>query len=47
MKIKILYLSAVLFTAFAITSCASRKYGCPNSTGMKVQTMTPVQAAIG
>ena len=46
MKMKLVYLSAILFTAFTITSCASRKYGCPNSTGMKVQTETPVQSAI-
>jgi hypothetical protein len=46
MKIKLIYLSAILFTAFTITSCASRKYGCPNSAGMKVQTESPVRTAI-
>lgn len=46
MKIKLFYLSAILFTAFTITSCASRKYGCPNSTGMKTGTVAPVHTAI-
>lgn len=46
MKMKLFYLSVILFTAFTITSCASRKYGCPNSTAMKIETVAPVHTAI-
>jgi hypothetical protein len=45
MKNKFIYLTVVLFSALAITSCASRKYGCPNSTGLKLTTTAPVQTA--
>ncbi|WP_162944713.1 hypothetical protein [Flavisolibacter nicotianae] len=45
MKNKFFYLTVILLSAFTITSCASRKYGCPNSTGMKLQVTTPVHTA--
>ncbi len=46
MKNKFFYLTVILFSALTITSCASRKYGCPNTTGVKVQTVTPTHSAI-
>ena len=45
MKNKFFYLTILLISAITITSCASRKYGCPNSTGMKMPISTPVQVA--
>ncbi len=45
MKIKLLYFSALLLSAVLFTSCASRKYGCPNSTGMKVELKATEMAA--
>jgi PBP1b-binding outer membrane lipoprotein LpoB len=38
MKNKLFYISAIILTAVLFTSCASRKYGCPNSAGMKVES---------
>ena len=38
MKNKLFYVSAIILTAVLFTSCASRKYGCPNATGMKVES---------
>jgi hypothetical protein len=43
---KFIYLTLILVSALTITSCTSRRYGCPNSTGLKLQAPTPVQAAI-
>jgi hypothetical protein len=37
MKNKLLYISVIVLSFTLLTSCASRKYGCPNSTGMKVE----------
>jgi hypothetical protein len=36
MKNKLFYISAILLTTVIFTSCASRKYGCPNTTGIKL-----------
>jgi hypothetical protein len=38
MKKTLFYLSVIVVSALLLTSCASRKYGCPNSTGMKVES---------
>lgn len=38
MKNKLFYASALILTIVLLTSCASRKYGCPNATGMKVES---------
>ena len=38
MKNKLYYFTAILLSAALLTSCASRKYGCPNTTGMKIET---------
>lgn len=38
MKNKLFYVSAIVLTAVLFTSCASRKYGCPNTTGIKVES---------
>jgi PBP1b-binding outer membrane lipoprotein LpoB len=45
MKNKLFYLAAIILSAFLFTSCASRKYGCPNSTGMKVESKATKMAA--
>jgi hypothetical protein len=46
MKNKLVYLTVILAAAITITSCASRKYGCPNSTVNKIQTTNLSQSAI-
>ncbi|MBB1283994.1 hypothetical protein HRH25_06380 [Flavisolibacter sp. BT320] len=46
MKNKLVYVTVILLTAVTITSCASRKYGCPNTTGIKIEATTSVQSAI-
>ncbi|HEV7330783.1 MAG TPA: hypothetical protein VGN63_07080 [Flavisolibacter sp.] len=46
MKNKLVYVTVILFTAFTITSCASRKYGCPNTTGIKIEATTSAKAAV-
>ncbi|HEU4903327.1 MAG TPA: hypothetical protein VFT06_11055 [Flavisolibacter sp.] len=46
MKNKFFYLTVLLVSAITISSCASRKYGCPNSTGLKMQTTTTVHTAV-
>lgn len=38
MKNKLFYAAAVLLSVVLLASCASRKYGCPNTAGMKVET---------
>ncbi|NTS41048.1 hypothetical protein HRG84_09015 [Flavisolibacter sp. BT320] len=46
MKNKLVYLTVILLTAITITSCASRKYGCPNTTGIKIEKVSSVHSAI-
>ena len=38
MKNKLFYVAAIVLSAVLFTSCASRKYGCPNTTGIKVES---------
>ena len=45
MKNKLFYLTVLLVSVLTITSCASRKYGCPNSNVYNVQTTTLAHAA--
>lgn len=46
MKNKFYYFAILSFTVVTMMSCASRKYGCPNTTGIKNQVSTPVHTAV-